>query len=62
MWTALVSFQLDLRELKTLCRNSLEFSGLLGDEKESAMAKWEKDWAAWVDDMNERAGSDWKEL
>ena len=51
LWTALVAFQLDLAGLKTLCRNSLEYSGLEGEEKEAALGRWEKSWDAWVEQM-----------
>lgn len=50
MWTALVSFQLNLKELKTLCYNSLEYSGL-GDHKERAIFVWETKWAMWVEEI-----------
>lgn len=47
-WAGLVAFQLDLRSLKQLGMNSLEFSGLEGDELEVAMGRWVTAWDAWV--------------
>jgi len=51
MWTALVSFQLNLRSLKTLCVNSLLYSGLEGAELEGAMKAWESSWGDWIDGL-----------
>ncbi|GMI12835.1 hypothetical protein TrVE_jg968 [Triparma verrucosa] len=48
-WAALVAFQLDLRSLKQLCNNSLEFSGLEGEELEAARGRWQTGWDAWVE-------------
>jgi len=43
-WEATIAWQLSTRTLKALARNSLEFSGLIGSEKERAMAAWEEEW------------------
>lgn len=43
-WEATVAWQLNTRTLKTLARNSLEFSGLTGVEKDAALRSWEQDW------------------
>jgi adenosine deaminase CECR1 len=47
-WAALVAFQLDLKSLKQLCENSLNYSGLEGDELEDALGRWQLSWDAWV--------------
>lgn len=39
-----MAWQLNTRTLKTLARNSLEFSGLTGAEKDAALRSWEQEW------------------
>ena len=52
-WTAVVSFGMDLQGVKTLAWNSLEFSGLEGEDKDRAMEIWHRDWKAWIKGMVE---------
>lgn len=48
-WEAVMAWDLDLRALKQLARNSLRFSGMTEAEKKTATATWEKRWNAWVE-------------
>lgn len=47
-WEAMMAWDLDLRALKQLARNSLKFSGMTEAENRAATADWEKRWDAWV--------------
>jgi len=49
-WVAAMAWQLDLRALKVLSRNSLTYSALSDDDKDAALALWEAKWAAFVED------------
>ncbi|MFK7969318.1 MAG: adenosine kinase [Bacteroidia bacterium] len=46
-WVAAVAWGFDLNEVKKLARNSLEYSALEGDEKRTAIKRWEEKWADW---------------
>lgn len=48
-WEAVMAWDLDLRSLKQLARNSLQYSGMTEAEKAAAMADWENRWRAWVE-------------
>jgi len=43
-WEATVAWQLNTRDLKTLAKNSIEYSGLAATEKQKVMARWEQSW------------------
>ena len=47
-WAAAISWKLDLRALKKLASNSLQYSALQGQEKLDAVARWEKAWEAFI--------------
>ena len=48
-YAAIMNWDLDLADVKMLCRNSIESSGLAEDEKQQLLDKWEKDWDAFVE-------------
>lgn len=48
-WAATMAWRLDLRSLKTLAYNSLEFSALSHTEKEVALRRWRIEWEAYVE-------------
>ena len=52
-----VAWNLDLRTLKVLLRNSLVYSGLNEREKADALARWERAWAAWAQGVADGARS-----
>lgn len=43
-WEATVAWQLSARDLKTLVRNSIQYSGLEATEKQKVMANWKRNW------------------
>ena len=47
-WEATMAWNLDLRALKQLCRNSLQYSAMTGGEKSAALARWEASWNRWI--------------
>ena len=47
-WEAVMAWNLDLRALKQLARNSLLYSAMTDDEKSVAIARWEKSWERWI--------------
>ena len=50
-WVSMVAFQLDLKAMKTLALNSLEFSSIYDEEvKAGVIGRWEKDWEGFIDD------------
>ena len=48
-YAAIMNWDLTLADIKMLCRNSLEASGLPDDERQELLEKWDKDWDAFVD-------------
>ena len=48
-YAAIMNWDLTLADVKMLCRNSIESSGLAEDEKQQLLHKWEKDWDAFVE-------------
>lgn len=52
-WSIFYAWELDLRQMKQLCKNGLLYSTLDKEEKERAILQWEKDWEAFVDWANE---------
>lgn len=49
LWEVVVAWELDLRALKAILRNSLVFSGMSQEERASALARWEASWNAWAE-------------
>jgi len=49
LWEVVVAWNLDLRALKTILRNSLVFSGMGEQEKAGALRRWEESWKAWAE-------------
>ena len=49
-WSIYLAWELDLRQIKQLCRNSLTYSVLEGEEKARALVAWETKWAQFVDE------------
>ncbi len=47
-YEAFLAWDLDLRDLKQLARNSLVYSAMDGDEKRQALTEWESRWARFV--------------
>ncbi|MEL6671332.1 MAG: hypothetical protein AAFR61_04045 [Bacteroidota bacterium] len=52
-WSVFMAWELDLPKLKQLVKNSLTYSALPSEAKASALAYWEKEWAAFVTAANE---------
>lgn len=52
-WSIFYAWELNLKQLKQLCKNALIYSALEEDDKQKAMQAWEKDWNAFVDWANE---------
>ena len=50
-YEAYMAWGFDLRTLKKLARNSLEYSGMDEEEKSKAIAQWEKAWYKWIHDV-----------
>ena len=48
-WAIALAWELDLRAIKKLCQNSLTYSSLETEEKEQAIANWEKEWEEFID-------------
>jgi len=48
LWAVTMAWRLDLRALKTLLRNSLQFSALRGAEKAEALQRWDRDWDQYI--------------
>ena len=51
-WAATVAWGLDLASLKQLAKNALTYSALGEDEKQEALAHWEREWAKWVEEVD----------
>lgn len=49
-WTAYMAWELDLRQLKQLCLNSLIYSGLHGEDREEALKYFRTQWNNWVEE------------
>lgn len=47
-WSIYLAWELDLRQLKQLCRNSLIYSALEAEEKAIALIAWERKWDLFV--------------
>ncbi len=47
-WSIYMAWELDLRGLKQLCKNSLIYSSLTEAEKKQALTAWERKWEAFV--------------
>ena len=52
-WSIVLAWELDLKALKKLSKNSLEYSTLPTDQKEKALVAWEQKWNAFVQYGNE---------
>jgi adenosine deaminase CECR1 len=51
-WAIFLAWELDLPQLKLLCRNSLQYSSLDPAAKAQALATWEKSWDSFVNWAN----------
>jgi adenosine deaminase CECR1 len=49
-WAIFLAWELDLKALKKLCKNSISYSALPDDQKAAAMQVWEKRWEKFVDE------------
>ena len=47
-FAAIMCWDLSLGDIKALCRNSITYSGLPDDEKDSLMRAWEAQWAEFI--------------
>ncbi len=47
-WVATLAWELDLRALKQLALNSLQYSGMTDGEKRTALGVWQQQWDAWL--------------
>lgn len=52
-YAVILSWNLGIAEIKELCRNSILYGGLPQDDTEALLAKWEKDWNAFVTGFQE---------
>jgi len=52
-WSILLAWELDLRDLKKLALNGIEYSYLSPAEKKLALAAWQQKWAAFVAKINQ---------
>jgi adenosine deaminase CECR1 len=48
-WEAFMAWDLDLKALKKLAMNSIEYSAMTDDEKKAAMSYWQSEWDSFVD-------------
>ena len=53
-YVAFMAWGLDLATLKQLAMNSLAYSAMRADEKQRALAAWDRRWAAFITWLNER--------
>ncbi len=51
-WSIFLAWELDLRDLKQLALNSINYSNLNPREKQQALAAFEQKWQAWVNSSN----------
>jgi len=56
-WGATMAWHLDMRSLKTLAKNSLQFSALEGAEKAASIENWEREWNAYMAVTVEKAAT-----
>ena len=47
-WEAFIAWELDLKALKKLCINSIQYSGMNETEKEKALVIWQKQWDEFI--------------
>jgi adenosine deaminase CECR1 len=57
-WMAWTAWGLSLQDLKTLARNSLEYSTLAPELRTAALARWQKKWDSFTHNLAEQAGRD----
>ena len=50
-WSIFLAWELDLRDLKKLCMNSILYSSLTKKDKEKALAVWEKKWKQFIENF-----------
>ena len=48
-WSIFLAWELNLRDLKKLCMNSILYSSLTKKEKEKALAVWQKKWEQFIE-------------
>jgi adenosine deaminase CECR1 len=60
-YVAFMAWGLDLKALKQISINSLTYSAMSADEKQRAVAAWERRWTVFVKWVNERASAENKE-
>jgi adenosine deaminase CECR1 len=51
-WSIFLAWELDLRDLKKLCMNSILYSSLTKKDKETALAVWERKWKNFIENFN----------
>ena len=49
-WSIFLAWELDLKDLKKLAINSLQYSALSEDEKENALQSWERKWNLFINE------------
>lgn len=47
-YAVILSWDLGIGDIKMLCRNAIEYSGLPEEEKDVLINKWEKDWEEFI--------------
>lgn len=50
-YAVILSWDLGIGDIKKLCRNAIEYSGLPEEDKAVIMNKWEKDWEEYISDF-----------
>ncbi len=51
-WVAIMAWNLDLKDIKQLCMNSIQYSMMSLQEKKATMKKWQAAWDKFVEDEN----------
>lgn len=51
-WSIFLAWELNLRDLKKLCMNSITYSSLPTKQKQQALIVWEKKWAYFIDEID----------
>ena len=55
-YSAILSWDLSLGELKAICRNAITYSGLTQKENDRLMSAWERNWKAFVKEQIDKLG------
>ena len=56
-YAAILCWDLNLGDIKAICRNSIKYSGLSEKEIDHLMENWEKQWNSFVSRQNKKLGS-----